>query len=162
MSDVAAANEEEDLSPPVAVAASSASSEEKKGVSKEAAAKAAAEQAEVERKEAELLAAEVAEVDVYIQLLVALYAYDHGHKDVSVSLLSTLFKQLAAFNRRSLDPLSAKIYSFYALATEQEGNQAEIRKSETDITHALSCARISALSCFCFLLFCGLLASHFA
>jgi len=138
MSDVAAANAEEDLSPPVAVAASSASSEEKKGVSKEAAAKAAAEQAEVERKEAELLAAEVAEVDVYIQLLVALYAYDHGHKDVSVSLLSTLFKQLAAFNRRSLDPLSAKIYSFYALATEQEGNQAEIR-NQLLLAHRTAC-----------------------
>lgn len=127
MSDVAA--EEEDLSPPEATAASV---EEKKGEGKQSAAasKAAAEQAENERKEAELLAVDVPEVDVYVQLLVALYAFDHGKKDQSASLLSKLFGSLSSFNRRSLDPLSAKIYSFYALVMEQtSANEADIRKS---------------------------------
>lgn len=59
----------------------------------------------------------------------------------SVSLLSTLFTSLSTFNRRSLDPLSAKIYSFYALVCESTGKDAEIRKSEIQRGDFLLCAR---------------------
>jgi hypothetical protein len=151
----------EDLSPPKPVA-----DDEKKSTGT---AKQNQEQAEKERKEAEVLQAEVPEVDVYIQLLVALFLFDRGLKEEvtrtarhlnrgapetrccgssaltscchllrrvalhsilqSVSLLSTLFTSLSTFNRRSLDPLSAKIYSFYALVCESTGKDAEIRKS---------------------------------
>lgn len=148
----------EDLSPPKPVA-----DDEKKSTGT---AKQNKEQAEKERKEAEVLQAEVPEVDVYIQLLVALFLFDRGLKEEvtkttrhmnhgapkirccgssahialpfvatccvlqSVSLLSTLFTSLSTFNRRSLDPLSAKIYSFYALVCESTGKDAEIRKSD--------------------------------
>jgi len=135
MSDVATADE--DLSPPETVAAS----EEKKSEGKQTAAatKAAAEQAENERKEAELLSVDVPEVDVYVQLLVALYAFDHGNKDAAATLLSKLFTSLSAFNRRSLDPLSAKIYSFYALVMEHTGaNEADIR-NQLLLAHRTAC-----------------------
>ena len=63
----------EDLSPPKPVA-----DDEKKSTGT---AKQNQEQAEKERKEAELLQAEVPEVDVYIQLLVALFLFDRGLKE---------------------------------------------------------------------------------
>ena len=118
-------DESEDLSPPAAV-------EEKKtpaAAAGSAASKAASEQAEKDRAEAALLLADVPEVDIYIQLLVALYFFDKGLKDESVALLSTLFTTLSTQNRRSLDPLSAKIYSYYALLNESLGRAPEIRKS---------------------------------
>ncbi len=124
------ANTEEDLSPPDAAAAA----EEKKGGS----AKQIAEQAERDRKEAELLAVHVPEVDVYIQLLIALYCFDHGHKEQASSLLSSLFASLSSFNRRSLDPLSAKIYSYYALVAEQTGSDGDIR-NQLLLAHRTAC-----------------------
>jgi len=47
--------------------------------------------------------------------------------DAAYTQLSALFSALGSFNRRSLDPLSAKIVSYYALVAEQTGNDADIR-----------------------------------
>ena len=69
MSDATA--DAEDLSPPVAAP----SEQEKKS------GKQSAEQAEKDKKEAELLVADVPEVDIYIQLLIALFFFDKGLKE---------------------------------------------------------------------------------
>lgn len=146
---VDSSDEEEDLSPPQLPApspspslapastagASSTSSSSSEPPSYEAQKAAAAEkrrqaeEAENQRREAELLAADVPEVDIYVRLLIAFFLYDRALKDESAALITALFNTLSTHNRRSLDPFSAKIYSFYALVHESLGKDVEIRKS---------------------------------
>jgi len=117
----------EDLSPPTTTAAASSSSTS--ATSDAAKSKKTQEQEEKEKKEAEMLVAHVPEVDIYIQLLTALFLLDRNLKQESTTLFTNLFHSLATLNRRSMDPISAKIYYFYALIHEQIGRDQEIRNS---------------------------------
>lgn len=151
MSDAGA---DEDLSPPVAAApaapatpaAAPKASESKsdEAPSYEAQKAAALEQRRQEeakenaRKEAEVLQAVVPEVEIYVQLLVAMFLYDRALKDESATLISQLFETVNSLNRRSLDPFSAKIFAFYALVHESLGKQGDIRNNLL-LAHRTAC-----------------------
>jgi 26S proteasome regulatory subunit N3 len=100
--------------------------------------KRAAEAAENQRKEKELLAAVVPEVDIYIQLLTAYFLYDKGLKDEAATVAQTLFLAVNNFNRRTLDTLSAKVFTFYSLVNESLGKDVEVRNSLL-LAHRTAC-----------------------
>lgn len=148
MADVGDGAEEEDLSAPVhaapvaatpvVAAASGATPSAAEQAQAALLAKRAAESEENHRKEQELLQAVVPEVEIYIQLLVAFYLFDAGLKSESAELARTLFTAVGQHNRRSLDALSAKIFSFYALVNEQLGKDVEVRDSLL-LAHRTAC-----------------------
>jgi len=67
------------------------------------------------------------EVDVYIHLLVAVFLLDQKQHKASGDLLRTLVTRMAAWNRRTMDFLSSKVFFYFSRAHELQGLSAEIR-----------------------------------
>jgi 26S proteasome regulatory subunit N3 len=61
------------------------------------------------------------EVEVYLSLLVLTTLLRHGKVDEAVAAAEALFTATGALNRRSLDPLRSKVFSYLALAHEKKG-----------------------------------------
>lgn len=80
------------------------------------------------------------EVEVYLGLLVLTALLRHDLLEPATGLANWLFDRVAAFNRRSLDPLSAKVYFYLSLVHEQRGELASIR-SRLLATHRSACLR---------------------
>jgi len=67
------------------------------------------------------------EVDVYLHLLVSVFLLDNGKFEASGKLLRNLISRMGAWNRRTLDSLSAKVFFYFGRAYEEQGQFAEIR-----------------------------------
>jgi 26S proteasome regulatory subunit N3 len=67
------------------------------------------------------------EIDSYIHLLTLIYLIDTKSYDKSVLCSEALVQKLATHNRRTLDPLAAVCYFYYARAYELVGRSQEIR-----------------------------------
>jgi len=68
------------------------------------------------------------EVEVYLQLLVLVYLIDSKKYSDAVKHGEWLLENLMSnWNRRTLDPLSAKVYFYYSRAHELNGDFADIR-----------------------------------
>ncbi|KAL7747426.1 26S proteasome non-ATPase regulatory subunit [Sorochytrium milnesiophthora] len=67
------------------------------------------------------------EVEVYLSLLVLLHLSDNKKNEQGVRLSSALLQQVQSQNRRTLDPLSARVYFYYAHFHELTGHVADIR-----------------------------------
>lgn len=67
------------------------------------------------------------EVDVYLHLLVAVFLLDQKNYKASSELLKNLVNRMGAWNRRTMDSLSGKVYFYFARAHELQGLSAEIR-----------------------------------
>jgi len=67
------------------------------------------------------------EIDSYIHLLTLIYLIDTKAYDKAVVCSETLVQKLATHNRRTLDPLAAVCYFYYARAYELVGRLKEIR-----------------------------------
>ena len=59
------------------------------------------------------------EVDIYLSILVQIYLYDNKAMELGAKFSSGLVDRLRSLNRRTLDALSAKVYSYYSLFYEQ-------------------------------------------
>eukprot|EP01134_Creolimax_fragrantissima_P001123 CFRG1123T1 len=69
-----------------------------------------------------------AEVDTYLQILVIIWLLDSKRIDEAVACSTDLIERVSAYNRRSLDPLSARAFYYYGRAYELAGRFSEIRK----------------------------------
>eukprot|EP01125_Pyxidicula_operculata_P002272 TRINITY_DN12171_c0_g1_i1.p1 TRINITY_DN12171_c0_g1~~TRINITY_DN12171_c0_g1_i1.p1 ORF type:complete len:494 (-),score=97.84 TRINITY_DN12171_c0_g1_i1:38-1519(-) len=67
------------------------------------------------------------EVEVYLRLLVAVYLIDSKQFEVARNALDKLVDRLGTWNRRTLDPLSAKVYFYFSRVYEKLGRLEEIR-----------------------------------
>jgi 26S proteasome regulatory subunit N3 len=68
------------------------------------------------------------EADVYLHLLVLLYLVDNKTAvDRIISCATELVDKLEKWNRRTLDPLSSKVYFYFSRAYELAGRLADIR-----------------------------------
>jgi 26S proteasome regulatory subunit N3 len=67
------------------------------------------------------------EVDVYLHLLVGVFLLDSGKHEESAKLFTNLVSRMGAWNRRTLDSLSAKVYFYFARTHEKLGRITEIR-----------------------------------
>ncbi len=69
------------------------------------------------------------EADVYLHLLVLLYLIDNKSPvDRIVACATDLVDKLEKWNRRTLDPLSSKVYFYFSRAYELAGRLADIRR----------------------------------
>jgi len=69
------------------------------------------------------------EADVYLHLLVMLYLFDSKEPvERILSCANELVDKLDKWNRRTLDPLSSKVYFYYSRAYELAGRLADIRR----------------------------------
>ncbi|EXJ94632.1 26S proteasome regulatory subunit N3 [Capronia coronata CBS 617.96] len=59
------------------------------------------------------------EIDIYLSILVQVYLYDKKSIDAGAQFSSALVDHLRTLNRRTLDPLSARVYFYYALFFEE-------------------------------------------
>ncbi|KAG8923530.1 26S proteasome non-ATPase regulatory subunit [Tulasnella sp. 418] len=67
------------------------------------------------------------ESDIYLRLLVILHLIDTGVRSKALELAHSTVDKIQALNRRSLDPIAAKVYFYLGRLYELEGNLAEIR-----------------------------------
>lgn len=84
-------------------------------------------------------ASSLPETFVYAQILVAIYLLDNHQRDQSLLCIKSLMETLAKYNRRTLDPFSAKTFFFYALIHDINETSASIR------THLLALYRTACL-----------------
>ena len=63
----------------------------------------------------------IPEVEVYLSLLVLTALLRHGKGEDAVEAAEALFLSAGSINRRSLDPLRSKVFSYLALAHEKRG-----------------------------------------
>lgn len=61
----------------------------------------------------------LAEVDVYLSILVQIYLFDQREIQKGVQFSTDLIERLRALNRRTLDSLAARVYFYYSLFFEQ-------------------------------------------
>ncbi|KAJ5780948.1 hypothetical protein N7457_006108 [Penicillium paradoxum] len=61
----------------------------------------------------------IAEVDVYLSILVQIYLFDQREIQKGVQFSTSLIERLRALNRRTLDSLAARVYFYYSLFFEQ-------------------------------------------
>ncbi|EXJ90021.1 26S proteasome regulatory subunit N3 [Capronia epimyces CBS 606.96] len=59
------------------------------------------------------------EIDVYLSILVQVYLYDKKSVNAGAEFSSALVEHLRTLNRRTLDPLAARVYFYYALFFEE-------------------------------------------
>jgi len=59
--------------------------------------------------------------------LVVLFLFDRSRLEEAILVIDSLVDYLSTFNRRTLDPLSAKVYYYYSLVYEREGRLSDIR-----------------------------------
>lgn len=69
----------------------------------------------------------IPEVDTYIRLLLILHFLDTSDVSKATQLTHETIAKIQALNRRSLDPLSAKIYFYLDRVHEVSGDLASIR-----------------------------------
>lgn len=69
----------------------------------------------------------VPEIEVYLQLLVTMFLIDKKDYGTATTSASSLVKKLQAYNRRTLYPLAAKAYFYYARAFELTNQLSDIR-----------------------------------
>lgn len=67
------------------------------------------------------------EVEIYIALLVAVFLIDKNQIEQSIQVTNSLVERLEECNKRTLDPLSSKVYFYYSRAYELNGNLKDIR-----------------------------------
>lgn len=67
------------------------------------------------------------EVETFLSLLVLVWLLDSKNFDAAKNLANFILERLDAWNRRTLDPLSSKVYFYYARCYELTGSYAEIR-----------------------------------
>lgn len=67
------------------------------------------------------------EVDTYIRLLFILLLIDSKATDKAMLLASKTAERIHELNRRTLDPVAAKIFFYLSRAYELSGKLAEIR-----------------------------------
>ncbi|KAI4097155.1 MAG: hypothetical protein LQ344_000565 [Seirophora lacunosa] len=59
------------------------------------------------------------EVDFYLAILVQIHLYDNHQVELGAKFSTNLVEKLRTLNRRTLDPLSARVYFYYSLFFEQ-------------------------------------------
>lgn len=69
----------------------------------------------------------IPEVDTYIRLLLILHFLDTSDVPKAAQLTHETIAKIQALNRRSLDPLAAKIYFYLYRVHEVSGDLASIR-----------------------------------
>jgi len=69
----------------------------------------------------------IPEVDIYLRLLATIFLIDKKKYEEAVISSSAMIQRLQSFNRRSLNPLSAKAYFYYSRAFELTKRLEEIR-----------------------------------
>lgn len=67
------------------------------------------------------------ELEIFLCLIVAVFLIDKKAISDARVVIEDLVEYLGTFNRRTLDPLSAKVYYYYSLVAEKEGRLADIR-----------------------------------
>eukprot|EP00616_Rhizochromulina_sp_CCMP1243_P000824 CAMPEP_0118973094 /NCGR_PEP_ID=MMETSP1173-20130426/9194_1 /TAXON_ID=1034831 /ORGANISM="Rhizochromulina marina cf, Strain CCMP1243" /LENGTH=520 /DNA_ID=CAMNT_0006922701 /DNA_START=18 /DNA_END=1580 /DNA_ORIENTATION=- len=99
------------------------------GAAEDEAAAAAGEEKKMEEDEAPPAkrTSIIPEVEVYLSLLVVTTLLRHNLVDEARTAAEALFLYVGTLNRRSLDPLRAKVYFYLSLAHEQKGSLAAIR-----------------------------------
>ncbi|KAI9348231.1 putative 26S proteasome regulatory subunit rpn3 [Obelidium mucronatum] len=81
---------------------------------------------------ADVKAAVLPEVEVYLGFLALLFLHDSADNATGLTLASELFDYVQKLNRRSLDQISAKIYFYYERFFEIAGRLAEIRPHDNE------------------------------
>lgn len=76
---------------------------------------------------AAILVAALPEVEVYLSTLVLTTLLRHGATANAVRVAPALLERAVSFNRRSLDPLAAKMVFYYSLSFEKAGRLPEAR-----------------------------------
>jgi len=69
------------------------------------------------------------EVEIYLHLLVVIFLIDKKLYNEAVSSSVALVERLHSFNRRTLNPLSAKVYFYYSYSHERADRLQDIRGS---------------------------------
>ena len=72
----------------------------------------------------------IPEVEVYLSLLVLTALLRHGKGEDAVEAAEALFLSAGSINRRSLDPLRSKVFSYLALAHEKRGTGSPCREPQ--------------------------------
>jgi len=67
------------------------------------------------------------ESEVYLRLLVILYLVDNSALPQALALAHETVEKIQSLNRRSLDPIAAKVYFYLARTHELKGDVAELR-----------------------------------
>jgi len=67
------------------------------------------------------------ELEVYVRLLVVVFLIDNKHLYEAAKEVNLLIDKLGNWNRRTMDPLSAKVYFYYSRVYELSDNLASIR-----------------------------------
>eukprot|EP01120_Amphizonella_sp_Union-15-10_P015771 TRINITY_DN8175_c0_g1_i1.p1 TRINITY_DN8175_c0_g1~~TRINITY_DN8175_c0_g1_i1.p1 ORF type:complete len:489 (-),score=91.63 TRINITY_DN8175_c0_g1_i1:48-1514(-) len=67
------------------------------------------------------------EVEVYIHLLVTVFLIDTKQIEKAIECATNAVERLESWNRRTLDPLSGKVYFYYSRSYELQNRLAEIR-----------------------------------
>ncbi|XP_055338134.1 probable 26S proteasome non-ATPase regulatory subunit 3 [Paramacrobiotus metropolitanus] len=70
----------------------------------------------------------IPEVTVYLHLLILLHLLDAGKNSEALSCAETLVGKVIANTRRTMDPLAARVYFYYARAYEVNGKLSSIRR----------------------------------
>lgn len=69
------------------------------------------------------------EVEIYLRLLTTIYLIDKKHYDQAILASTSLVNRLQDFNRRTLNPLSAKAYFYYSRSYELVKKLEDIRSN---------------------------------
>lgn len=67
------------------------------------------------------------EVDIYLRLLLILLLIDTKNIDKAADLATKTAERIHELNRRTLDPIAAKVYFYLSRAYELAGKLADIR-----------------------------------
>ncbi|KAG1050586.1 hypothetical protein G6F43_007150 [Rhizopus delemar] len=67
------------------------------------------------------------EVDIYIHLNVLIYLLDENQIEKGIELSNKTIQRMASMNRRTMDPLAARVYFYHARFYELSDRLAEIR-----------------------------------
>jgi len=73
------------------------------------------------------------EVELYIHLLVIIHLLERGTKDQAIDAVTVAMDSAKRFNRRTLDILTARLYSYFSLVYENAGRLEEIRSTLLDL-----------------------------
>lgn len=69
------------------------------------------------------------EIEIYAALVVLVYLVDQKRYDQTKTIATATVQRLAAFNRRSMDLVAARIYFYLSLAHERTGTLSDVRSS---------------------------------
>jgi len=67
------------------------------------------------------------ELEIYVRLLVVVFLIDNKHLSEAAKEVNVLIEKLGSWNRRTMDPLSAKVYFYYSRVYELSDHLADIR-----------------------------------